>query len=276
MRDFIKKNFIISQIFFVILLLSNCTSVNKNDNTLQLSDNEIYSKGLTFIEKGNFEKAILEFDEVFLNYPFSSLASKSEIMSAYSLFQNNELNKAIIKLKNFIEMNPKGEMTEYAHYLLAMCYYVQVSNEGRDPNLSIKALNSFKLINSKYPNSKYAKDSRLKIQFLNNSLAKNELNVGKFYLKRGAPASSIHRFKFILQNYHNTSVVPETLYRLSEALLMIGLQDEAIKSSAILDYNFPKNNWTKLSKKLFKKKSELYQNEDEKLPIINYLKDFFE
>ena len=276
MRDIIKKNFIILQIFLVILLISNCTSVNKNDNTLQLSDNEIYSKGLTFIEKGNFEKAILEFDEVFLNYPFSSLASKSEIMSAYSLFQNNELNKAIIKLKNFIEMNPKGEMTEYAHYLLAMCYYVQVSNEGRDPNLSIKALNSFKLINSKYPNSKYAKDSRLKIQFLNNSLAKNELNVGKFYLKRGAPASSIHRFKFILQNYHNTSVVPETLYRLSEALLMIGLQDEAIKSSAILDYNFPKNNWTKLSKKLFKKKSELYQNEDEKFPIINYLKDYFE
>ena len=275
MRDVIKKNFIILQIFLFILFLSNCTSINKNDNTLQLSDNEIYSKGLTFIEKGNFEKAILEFDEVFLNYPFSSLASKSEIMSAYSLFQNNELNKAIIKLKNFIEMNPKGEMTEYAHYLLAMCYYVQVSNEGRDPNLSIKALNSFKLINSKYPNSKYAKDSRLKIQFLNNSLAKNELNVGKFYLKRGAPASSIHRFKFILQNYHNTSVVPETLYRLSEALLMIGLQDEAIKSSAILDYNFPKNNWTKLSKKLFKKKSELYQSEDEKLPIINYLKDFF-
>ena len=276
MRDIIKKNFIILQIFLVILLLSNCTSVNKNDNKIQLSDNEIYSKGLTFIEKGNFKKAILEFDEVFLNYPFSSLASKSEIMSAYSLFQNNELNKSIIKLKNFIEMNPKGEMTEYAHYLLAMCYYVQVSNEGRDPNLSIKALNSFKLINSKYPNSKYAKDSRLKIQFLNNSLAKNELNVGKFYLKRGAPASSIHRFKFILQNYNNTSVVPETLYRLSEALLMIGLQDEAIKSSAILDYNFPKNNWTKLSKKLFKKKSELYQNEDEKLPIINYLKDFFE
>ena len=275
MRDIIKKNFIILQIFLVILLSSNCTSVNKNDNKIQLSDNEIYSKGVTFIEKGNFEKAILEFDEVFLNYPFSSLASKSEIMSAYSLFENNELNKAIIKLKNFIEMNPKGEMTEYAHYLLAMCYYVQVSNEGRDPNLSIKALNSFKLINSKYPNSKYAKDSRLKIQFLNNSLAKNELNVGKFYLKRGAPASSIHRFKFILQNYNNTSVVPETLYRLSEALLMIGLQDEAIKSSAILDYNFPKNNWTKLSKKLFKKKSELYQSEDEKLPIINYLKDFF-
>ena len=197
-------------------------------------------------------------------------------MSAYSLFQNNELNKAIIKLKNFIDINPKGDLTEYAHYLLAMCYYVQVSDEGRDPSLSIKALNSFKLITSKYPNSKYSKDSRLKIQFLNNSLAKNELNVGKFYLKKGAPASSIHRFKFVLQNYQNTSAVPETLYRLSEALLMIGLKDEAIKSSAILDYNFPKNNWTKLSKKLLQNKTELDKNKNDRLSIINYLKDFFE
>ena len=276
MRDIIKQIFILLQIFSITLIFTNCTSINRKDNTLKLSDNQIYSIGLTSIEEGNFKKAILEFDKVFLNYPFSSLAAKSEIMSAYSLFQNNELNKATIKLKNFIEMNPKGELAEYAHYLFAMCYYVQVSNEGRDPSLSIKALNSFKLITSKYPNSKYAKDSILKIQFLNNSLAKNELNVGKFYLKKGAPASSIPRFKFVLQNYQNTTVVPETLYRLSEALLMIGLKDEAIKSSAILDYNFPKNNWTKLSKKLFQNKSELDQNEDDKLSIINYLKDYFE
>ncbi len=276
MRYIIKKNFIILQIFSITLALSNCTSINGKNNKPQLSDNEIYSKGLSSIEKGNFKKAASEFDEIFLNYPFSSLATKSEIMSAYSLFQNNELKKAILKLNKFIEMNPKGELSEYAHYLLAMCYYAQVSNEGRDQSLSIKALNSFKLINSKYPNSKYAKDSKLKIQFLKNSLAKNELNVGKFYLKKGAPASSIKRFKFVLQNYQNTSVVPETLYRLSEALLIVGLRDEAIKSSAILNYNFPKNNWTKLSKELFQKKSELYQNEDKKLSIINYLKDFFE
>ncbi len=276
MRSIKKKFLIILQLLPITLILSNCSTVNKNDNSRQLSDNEIYSKGLTSIEKGDFEKAVLEFDEVFLNYPFSSLASKSEIMSAYSLFQNNELNKAIIKLKKFIEMNPKGELTEYAHYLVAMCYYAQVSSEGRDPGLSIKALNSFKLINSKYPDSKYAKDSRLKIQFLNNSLAKNEMNVGKFYLKKGAPASSINRFKFVLQNYQNTSVIPETLYRLCEALLMIGLKDEAIKSNAILNYNFPDNDWTKLSKKLFQKKYELKQNEDNELSIINYLKDFFE
>ena len=101
------------------------------------------------------------------------------------------------------------------------------------------------------------------------------INIGKFYLRKGAPASAIKRFKFILQNYQNSSVVPETLYRLSEALLIIGLKDESIKSRALLEYNFPKNDWTKLSERLFKNKSELNQKKDTEFSIINYLKDFF-
>ena len=172
-------------------------------------------------------------------------------------------------------MNPKGELTEYAHYLLAMCYYAGVSSEDRDPGASIKSLNYFKLIVTKYPNTKYAKDAKLKIHFLMNALARNELNIGKFYLRKGAPASSINRFKSILQDYQNTSVMPETLYRLSEAFLMLGIKDEAIKSIALLDYNFPKNSWTKLSKNLLKNKSELSQKKDVEFSIINYLKDFF-
>ncbi len=275
MINFIKKYLIILKIFFVVFLLSNCSSTNSNKDISQLSDEEIYSKGLTSLKKGNWNEATLKFDDVFLNYPFSSLASQSEIMSAYSLYQNNEVVKAATKLSSYIEMNPKGELTEYAHYLLAMCYYTEVSMENRDPGASIKALNYFKLIVTKYPDTKYAKDARLKIQFLKNSLAKNELNVGKFYLRKGAPASSIKRFKSILENYQNTSVVPETLFRLSEAFLIVGLKDEAIKSNALLDYNFPNNNWTKISKNLFKNKSGLDQKRDSEFSIINYLKDFF-
>ena len=276
MINFIKKYIIYLKIFSLIFLLSSCSSTSSNQNKSQLSDIDMYSKGLASLEKKNLDEAILKFDDVFLNYPFSSLASKAEIMSAYSLYKNNEIQKAITKLSSFIEMNPKGELTEYAHYLMAMCYYSQVSRENRDPGASIKSLNYFKLIITKFPNTKYAKDSKLKIQFLKNTLAKNELNVGKFYLRKGAPASSIKRFKYILKDYQNTSVIPETLYRLSEAFLTLGLKDEAIKSTALLDYNFPNNNWTKLSKNLFKNKSELNQKKDAQFSIINYLKDFFE
>ena len=276
MINFIKKYLIFLEIFSLIFLLSSCSSTRNNQDKSQLSDIEMYSKGLTSLEKRNLDEATLEFDDVFLNYPFSSLASKAEIMSAYSLYENNEIQKAITKLSSFIEMNPKGELTEYAHYLMAMCYYSQVSDENRDPSTSMKSLNYFKLIITKFPNTKYARDSKLKMQFLKNTLAKNELNIGKFYLRKGAPASSIKRFKSILKDYQNTSVIPETLYRLSEALLTLGLKDEAIKSVALLDYNFPNNNWTKLSKNLIKNKSELNQKEYSQFSIINYLKDFFE
>ena len=272
---FIKKNLIILKIISVVFLLSNCSFTKTNTEIDQLSDIEMYSKGLASLKKGNLNKAALEFDDVFLNYPFSTLSSKSEIMSAYSLYQNNEIKEAIKKLSSYIEMNPQGELTKYAHYLLAMCYYAQVSSEDRDPSTSIKSLNYFKLIITKYPNTDYAKDANMKIHLLNNTLAKNELNIGKFYLRKGAPASSIKRFKSVLQNYQNTSVIPETLYRLSEAFLLIGLKDEAIKSNALLDYNFPNNAWTKLSKKLLKNKSEVDQKIDDKFSITNYFKDFF-
>ena len=276
MMCFAKKYLIKLQIFSILLLFSSCSHLDENVKTPNLSDVEIYSKGLTSLQEGNFNRATSEFDNLLLNHPFSNLSSKSEIMSAYSNFQNNEIEKATKKLVSYIEMNPKGELTQYAHYLLAMCYYSQVSSESRDPSLSIKALNYFKLIVTKYPNTRYAKDSNLKIQYLKNSLAKNELVIGKFYLKKGAPASSIRRFKSILKNYQNSYVIPETLYRLSEALLLIGLKEEAIKSSALLRYNFPNNIWAKKSKDLFENKSRINHTKNSESSIISYIKNIFE
>ncbi len=267
-----KKYYLISikSLIFFILLIS-CSSSQKDKETAVLNDVETYQRGLSSLEKSDYKKAVDEFNNLSLNHPFSSLAKKSDIMTAYSLYENNEIKKAIGKLENYIEMNPKDDFSDYAHYLLAMCYYIQVSSQGRDPSLSKKALNSFKLILTKYPNSKYAKDSRIKIEYIQNALAVNELNIGKFYLKKNAPASSIKRFKSILQNYQNTSVIPETLYRLTEALLMIGLKKEAVKSDAILKYNFPNNEWTNLSNSLLKKKS----SSSRKVGLTNSIKNYF-
>ena len=272
-----KKYYLISiKSIILLILLMSCSSSEKDNETLLLNDVETYQSGLSLLEKRDYKKAVDEFNNLSLNYPFSSLAQKSDIMTAYSLYENNEIKKAISKLENYIEMNPKDEFSDYAHYLLAMCYYIQVSSQGRDPSLSKKALNSFKLILTKYPNSKYAKDSRIKVEYIQNALAVNELNIGKFYLKKNAPASSIKRFKSILQNYQNTSVIPETLYRLTEALLMIGLKKEAVKSDAILRYNFPNNEWTNLSNSLLKNSSLSNRKEGLTNSIKNYLITIFD
>ena len=268
----IKKNYTISiKLLIFLILLISCSSKEKDSAPVVLNDIQIYKTGLSSLENENYKKAIIEFDNLSLNHPFSSLAKKSDIMTAYSLYQNNEIKKSINKLKIFIEMNPNDEFSDYAHYLLAMCYYIQVSNQGRDPSLSIKALSSFMLIITKYPNSKYAKDSKIKIQYIKNALANNELDIGKFYLKKNAPASSIKRFKSILLNYQNTSSIPETLYRLTEAFLMIGLKKEAVKSDAVLKYNFPNSEWTNLSKSILSDSS----SSEEKKSLTSSIKNYF-
>ena len=274
---YIRNNYIISiKLITILILLINCSSNKKDNETIISSDIETYKSGLSSLKDSNYIKAVEEFDKLYINHPFSSLAKKSEIMAAYSLYQNNEISKSISKLKTFNEMNPKDEFSDYAHYLLAMCYYIQISSQGRDPSLSLKALNSFKLITTKYPNSRYAKDSRLKIQLIKNSLAINELNIGKFYLKKNAPASSIKRFKTILKKYQNSSVIPETLYRLTEALLMMGLKKEAIKSNAILKYNFPNSEWSNLGKDILSNISSTSEKESFTSSIKNYFITIFE
>lgn len=241
---------VITRLISILFILVSCSNIGNDKKQAIETDVDIYKRALLLIEENDYKSALNEFENLLLNYPFSDLAVKSEITSAYSLYEDNQIQKAINKLNSFIEMNPTGELTIYAHYLLGMCYYIQTSQKGRDASLSLKAINYFQIIESKYPNSKYAKDAKLKILYLKNRLAENELAVGKFYLKKNASGSAIKRFKVILEKFKNTSVIPETLYRLSEALLITGLKEEAQKSIAILNYNFPKNEWASLSKSL--------------------------
>ena len=241
---------VVTRLISILFILVSCSNIENDKKQAIETDVDIYKRALLLIEENDYKSALNEFENLLLNYPFSDLAVKSEITSAYSLYEDNQIQKAINKLNSFIEMNPTGELTIYAHYLLGMCYYIQTSQKGRDASLSLKAINYFQIIESKYPNSKYAKDAKLKILYLKNRLAENELAVGKFYLKKNASGSAIKRFKVILEKFQNTSVIPETLYRLSEALLITGLKEEAQKSIAILNYNFPKNEWASLSKSL--------------------------
>ena len=276
---FFKSTFsIISKIFILIFIITGCSSNEKISFSKTSNENDLiaYKSALSLSLDGKYDKAGIKFESISNNFPYSNLSSKSEIMAAYSFYENNQIKKAILKLQSFIDMNPSNELTDYAHYLLAMCYYVQVSNDGRDPSLAKKALNYFKTVEMKYPDGKYAKDSKLKIQYIKNQLALNELLIGIFYLQKNSPTAAIKRFNTIMKDYQNSSVIPETLYRLSEALLMLGLTDEAHRSKALLNYNFPQNKWTLLSKKLFDTRVNDNKDEGMVISIKNYFNSIFD
>ena len=238
-----KKKIIL--VFFLLFIWS-CS--NKEDDSKKLSsleDKKIFYEGIKLSKEKNFKKAIENFKIINDEFPYSEFSSTAKIYNAYLNFELNKLDQSILLLSDYINMNPSGKFSDYAHYMLGMCYYVQISEPDRDSGFTKKAMEKFKILVSKFPESDFSTDAKFKIQFLSNYMAKKEFNIGMFYLKKNVPTAAIKRFTKILKEYEQTSVIPQTLFRISEAFLMLGLKDEAKKSIAVLKHNFPKNVWTK-------------------------------
>ena len=240
-----------NKIIFLFFLLFIFSCSNKDDaskNSPKLQDKNIFNEGVKLSKEKNFKKAIEKFKLINDEFPYSEFSSTAKIYNAYLNFELNKLDESILLLTDYINMNPSGKFSDYAHYMLGMCYYVQISEPDRDSDFTIKAMEKFNIVVSKFPESDFSTDAKFKIQFLSNYMAKKEFNIGMFYLKKNVPAAAIKRFTKILKEYEQTTVIPQTLYRISEAFLMLGLTEEAKKSSALLTHNFPDSIWTKQAK----------------------------
>lgn len=235
-------------LFFLILilLLNSCSNKDKEISLpIQENDAEILKKALKFSEENKFKQGIIELDKLKDEHPYSNYSGQALIYNAYLNFELNNLEKTISILNDYLIMNPNGTFAVYAEYMKAMCYYVQISDPRRDGKFTKLSIKQFESLTKKFPNSKYSRDARLKLEYLKNYLANKEFEIGMFYLKKNAPSPAIKRFSFIIENYQSTSIIPQTLYRMYEAFLMLGLEENAKKTSILLKYNFPKNKWSK-------------------------------
>ena len=242
-------------IFLILTMIFSCSG-NKNkeisyeERTLQV----IYKSALKKLNSENYEESIFEFDEVERQHPYSKWARKSILMSSYASYKKRDFIKAEINLKRYIGLYPASELVPYAQYLLGMCYFDQIIDHKRDQTAVKSAYQTFKLILDRYPETSYAKESYYKIIFIENIMAAKELNVAKTYLSLKKYIAAIKRFKYIVNNYQTSSFVPESLHRLVEIYLILGIDEEAIINARVLGYNFPKSKWYKFSYKLLKEK----------------------
>lgn len=106
--------------------------------------------------------------------------------------------------------------------------------------LALKALGD---ITKRFPNSKYARDSRLKIELTLDHLAGKEMEIGRYYLRRAQYLAAINRFRTVVDKFQTTTHVPEALHRLAEAYLAVGLIGQARRSASVLGHNFPGSEW---------------------------------
>jgi outer membrane protein assembly factor BamD len=183
------------------------------------------------------------FDEVERQHPYSPWARRAQLMSAFAYYVGRNYNQSIESARRFLSIHPGNKDAPYAYYLIALCYYEQISDVERDQAITQQAMTALNEVNRRFPRTQYAADARLKLDLVRDHLAGKEMEIGRFYEKTGRWLAAQIRFQNVVENYQTTSHIPEALYRLTETNLALGVPEEAQRYAAVLGSNYPGNVW---------------------------------
>jgi len=239
-----------------IVAVSGCQSSNSRKQELAYVERpveQLYNQGAQELDKRNYDRAILLFNEVERQHPYSEWARKSMVMTAYASYQARDYEEAISGAQRYLALHPGGSEADYAYYLIAVSHFDQIVDIGRDQRTTELALSALQDVTRRFPNSSYARDASLKIDMVNDQLAGKEMEIGRWYLRSNQTLAAVNRFKKVVTTYDTTSHTPEALHRLVESYLTLGLRDQALAAGATLGYNYPGSDWYQMSYRLLTK-----------------------
>ncbi len=227
--------------------LTACSSGNGSSLDSEFEDEKpvevLYNDAAAAMDGGNFRQAYRLFNEVERQHPYSQWATRAQLMAAYAAYENEDYIESVLALDRFMRLHPGNKDIDYALYLKALNYYEQISDVGRDQEMTLMAKDNFEALLRTFPNSKYARDARLKLDLTLDHLAGKEMSIGRYYLVRNQYHAAIKRFLNVVRDYQTTTHVPEALHRLVESYLSLGIREEAVRVAAVLGYNYPGSVW---------------------------------
>lgn len=220
-------------------LLDQETPVELENLTAQ----QIFAMGELELEKGKADEAANIFGEIERLYPYSGFAQRALIMQAFAFHKNQDYPNSRASAQRYIDFYPVEEDAAYAHYLLALSYYDQIDDIGRDQGLTFQALQALRVVIEQYPGTEYASAAIPKFDLAFSHLAAKEMEIGRYYLKRNNYAAAVNRFRIVVEDFQTTPHTPEALHRLVESYLSLGLTAEAQTAGAILGHNYQSTEW---------------------------------
>ena len=266
-------------IFLFICLIISCSQNNQNVKNINSETPEnLYALAMQDLEKENYEKAKVLFDEIEFNFPLSNEAIQSQIMTAFIEYAQMNYDEAIFKLNRIINRYPSHKNIDYAYYLKAICNFEQIENEYLDGSYNTEALESFNQVINRFPESKYARDSEQKIILIKENIAAKHMDIALFYLKQKKYLAAMKRYKKVIDDHSKSKFTPEALHRLVEIYYSLGMIEDAKKTASVIGYNYPDSKWYRYSyelvgsdnddkindKSFFGKISNLLTRDDEK------------
>tara|TARA_E500000178_G_C16969479_1_gene730199 strand:- start:424 stop:1248 length:825 start_codon:yes stop_codon:yes gene_type:complete len=248
----------LKRLLIIISLLLLVLGCSKNKEPVYVAaeiedPNKLYSEALQAIEKRDFFYAQKKFFEAERYYKNVDFAAKAALMGGFSLYGINFYSESLDNLERYLKTYPADKNIQYAHYLIAIIYFEQISDEKKNIQPLYKAKEKIDFFINKYSGSEYAVDLMFKRDLIENQLAAKELFVAKYYISLQKWIPAINRLKIIVKKYDKTIFIEEALHRLVEIHYHIGLEEEAKNFAKILGYNYNSSEWYEQSYKILNK-----------------------
>lgn len=201
------------------------------------------------MDAGSWEKAIKIYEALEARFPFGPESAQTQLDIAYAYYKNSDPDSAIAAADRFIKMNPRSPNVDYAYYLKGLVNYnrdigfvqrfIPSDASQRDPGNARNAYDIFAELVRKYPNSKYAEDSRKRMIALKNNLAMHEVHVARYYMKRKAYVAAANRASYVIEKYQRTTAVPYALQIMQEAYTKLDMPQLAKDAESVYNLNYP-------------------------------------
>jgi outer membrane protein assembly factor BamD len=247
------RRFPLSILILVLVVLSGCASVDE-DSTKGWSAQRLYTEGKTALTNGDYTTAIQYFEKLEARYPYGPYAEQAMLEIAYAYYKSDEMASAIAAANRFLRTHPTHPHVDYAYYLKGLASFDEERStlEGifgagdpskRDPKALRDSYDAFKEITQRFPDSKYAPDSRKRLLNLLNAMAMSEMHAANYYYRRGAYVAAVNRTKTVIETYQRTAAVEDALGLQALSYRELGLTGLMNDTRRVLEKNFPQSRY---------------------------------
>jgi outer membrane protein assembly factor BamD len=245
--DFSRQIVRLAGVGAVVVLLAGCSLFGqpKIKEEEIIPPETLYQQALSEMDAQRYMTAVQTLEKLERQHPYSEFNEKAKLMEVYGNYRIGKFDEAIMAADRYMALYPGSKETAYVLYLKGNSYFGQIKDITRDQKISQQANEVYSLLISNYPDSDYAKDAKDKLTIGADQLAGKEMSVGRYYLGQGQYAAAINRFKVVATQYQTSTHVEESLFRLTEANLALGLTSEAATAAAVLGHNYPQSKWYK-------------------------------
>ncbi|QDQ27606.1 outer membrane protein assembly factor BamD [Chitinimonas arctica] len=241
------------------LLLTACGSLNQkpSEENSGATAEQMYSEAKSELDSGNYTRSVKLFESLQARYPYGRYAQQADLEIAYANFKDQEPTLALAAIDRFLKQHPANPNVDYALYLRGLVNFIDdrtlfasIAKQNmaeRDPKAAKESFEAFRDLVTRFPQSRYAPDSRDRMAFLVTALADHDLSVASYYYKRGAYLAAANRSKEVVLNYANTDRVETALAMMAAAYDKLGQNELRDDARRVFAKNYPQSKITEES-----------------------------